>query len=256
MGSFVLTSGVLEKTSRPLAGMFETAFSYRSATPLPPAVSLTDALNVLHDFDTVNRLNPDVRGSRPIVPKPGKTNSLPPPVPDAAPLDGVALGKVQYFEVEDDLPFIPKKMWSGGVKYQADFVPMERGCDITIHAPGGFISVNHWRLVLDETKTDAAPQENGMRADGSAMPPPLSRTKSKDLMHTESEGVGWYVQIVSDARCNRTFASFVRGFLKNSHAQLQQAFISKLETMRAALSDADQGQGRRPTLNRRRSSMF
>ncbi|KAK6394844.1 hypothetical protein LTR95_019564, partial [Oleoguttula sp. CCFEE 5521] len=110
--------------------MFETDFSYKSSTPLPPSVSINTALRLLHDFETINRLNPDVRGQKPIIPK----NALPKPN-GSANCNANSLGQVQYFEVEDDLPFIPKKLWSGGVRYQADFIPLDEGCDITIHAP-------------------------------------------------------------------------------------------------------------------------
>ncbi|KAJ8607842.1 hypothetical protein MRB53_040035 [Persea americana] len=222
--------------------MFETTFSYKSATPLPANISLVDALTILHDFETINKLNPDVRGCKPITPKNAK-----PVVQAADPLHPTKtpLGETQYFEVEDDLPFIPKRLWSGGVKYQADFVPVEQGCDITIHAPGGFTSVNHWRLVLDELKMEAITAEEivvpALELDKEA-----SQVVSKDLMGPEAEGSGWYVQIISDAKCNRTFAGFVRGFLKNSHAQLQRAFIDKCSELRTA--PAATPRSRRPTL--------
>lgn len=222
--------------------MFETNFTYKSATPLPSTVSLNDALKILHDFETVNKLNPDVRGAKPIVPKSATKRSA----PSTKSIYGdTPLGDIQYFEVEDELPFIPKRLWSGGVHYQADFLPVQQGCNITIHAPGGFTSINCWRLVRDETRADTAATEGATGND-------LARVKSKDLMHTESEGGGWYVQIHSDARCNMTFASFVRGFLKNSHAQLQQAFIDKCVEMKSAPT----GRSRRPTIGRRKSSVF
>lgn len=234
--------------------MFETTFSYKSATPLPTNISLVDALALLHDFEAVNKLNPDVHGCKPITPKNGapKQEIIQP----ADPLipTKTALGQMQYFEVEDDLPFIPKRLWSGGVKYQADFVPVEQGCDITIHAPGGFTSVNHWRLILDESKVEAITAEEIVVPKTSEdVDKEVSQIKSKDLMHTESEGGGWYVQIISDAKCNRTFAGFVRGFLKNSHSQLQRAFIDRCEEMKTAQPTR---RGRRPTLGRRRSSVF
>lgn len=230
--------------------MFQTTFSQKSSTPLPPAVSIGTAIELLHDFETVNRLNPDVRGQRPIQPK-NCTNKATPMT------NGKSLGQVQYFEVEDDLPFIPKKLWSGGVRYQADFVPLDEGCDITVHAPGGFTSVNHWRLVHLEDRTNDIIMEDGdegtyrVHQDGDE----VGRTRSKNLLHADKSG-GWYIEIVSDAKCNRTFASFVKGFLKNSHVQLQNAFIEKVKEMDSGQNGQRPPNSRRPTIGRRQSSKF
>lgn len=240
--------------------MFETTFSYKSSTPLPPSVSINTALDLLHSFETVNRLNPDVRGQRPIPPP---TNGAKKPTATPAP-GSHQIGQTQYFEVEDDLPFIPKKLWSGGVKYQADFLPLEEGCDITIHAPGGFTSINHWRLVHQEDRTaDIIPEdgEDGvLSSHGAQDPNSLSRVKSKDLLHADRTGGGqWFVQIVSDAKCNRTFANFVKGFLRNSHVQLENAFVEKVKESSIMTNGAPQRPAagtRRPTLGRRRSSKF
>lgn len=207
------------------------------------------------------KLSPDCRGCRPIPPPSNvKTRAGP---------------DIEYYEVEDDLPFIPKRLWSGGVKYTADFTPVEDGCDITIHAPGGFTSVNHWRILresaplneetIHEEPETAAPTQNGRpglkrgltleqleksvsRVDEEGGK--LERTGTKDHLHAETEGAGAYVQIVSDAKCSRTFAGFVKGFLKNSHVQLQRSFIEKLQETPAEMRE------RRPTLGRRRSSVL
>lgn len=224
--------------------MFETSFSYQSAMPLPSKILVSEAVAVLHDFETVNTLNPDVKGCRPIPPPKSASKTT------NAPASNEKLGETQYFEVEDSLPFIPTRLWSGGVRYQADFVPVEQGCDITIHAPGGFTSINHWRLVHDESKSAAMPVEKEHGEDKDQM----KRVTTRDLMHAETDGTGWFVQITSDARCNRTFAGFVKGFLKNSHAQLESAFIDKCNDIRNAPPASTRP--RRPTIGRRKSSVF
>ncbi|EME85305.1 uncharacterized protein MYCFIDRAFT_210196 [Pseudocercospora fijiensis CIRAD86] len=202
--------------------MWETTFQHTSSTPLPPNISIDTGLELLHDFDFVVRLSPDCRGCRPI----------PPPQPKN--LDPKTLNNepetVKYYEVEDDLPFIPKTLWSGSVKYRADFVPTQNGCAITVHAPGGFTSTNHWRLLRDNSSREG--------------------TRSKDSDHVGDSGAGWYVQIVSDAKVEKMFAGFVKGFLKNSHRQLQAAFVERLKDTPA------QQRCRRPTLGRRRSSVL
>lgn len=205
--------------------MFETEFQHVSSTPLPPNVNVETGIKILHDFETMIRLSPDCRGCKPIPPPPQKN--------EQTKTNGES-SEMLHYEVEDDLPFIPKRLWSGGVKYVADFVPTPDGCDIIVHAPGGFTSVNHWRILLETVPEDSEPR--------------LERVQSKDLAHAQMSGGGWFVQIVSDARCNRTFAGFVKGFLKNSHTQLQRAFIEKLQQTPA------QQRSRRPTIGRRRSS--
>lgn len=214
--------------------MFDINFTWASATPLPPSVSVDNAIPLLHDFETVIKLSPDCRGCKPIPPPTAKNGF--PKTSGAMPNGNAGKAQLQYYEVEDDLPFMPKKMWSGGVKYVADFLPTEDGCDITVHAPGGFTSTNHWRILRETIPEDEEPK--------------LERVKSKDLLHADTGGGagGWYVQIISDAKCNRTFAGIVKGFLKNSHTQLENAFIEKLK------APPHIQRSRRPTLGRRRSS--
>lgn len=242
--------------------MFETSFSYASATPIPPSLSTSSAIQILHDFDQVVKLSPDCRGCK----------RRPPPKSSGSNDKGT---EVEYYEVEDDLPFIPKKLWSGGVRYTADFTPVKEGCDITIHAPGGFTSVNHWRILREtaplneesipehyEASTTSQngrptmkrePTINNLHCSVSKLDDSgakLERTGTRDLLHIESDGAGGYVQIISDAKCSRTFAGFVKGFLKSSHAQLQMSFIEKLQATSPAKKQG------RPTLGRRKSSVL
>ncbi|KAK5164591.1 uncharacterized protein LTR77_009797 [Saxophila tyrrhenica] len=232
------------------ATMFETTFSYASATPIPSAlVDEIAGLNILHDFETVVKLSPDCRGCKPVQPPNGKNGYI----------NGTKEPKMQYFEVEDDLPFIPKKLWSGGVRYTADFVPVEDGCDITIHAPAGFTSTNHWRLLRETAPLNETIHED--EADRDQPPSQLERTGTRDMHHTESQGAGWYVQIISDAKCPRMYAGFVKGTLRNQHSQLQHAFIDRLEHLSKEMAQKTNGDGqqqrsRRPTLGRRRSTNF
>lgn len=237
--------------------MFETTFSHKSSTPLPPTVSIKAALQLLHNFEIVNQLNPDVRGQKPIQPKNGalKTDSVP---NSDQHRQGRPAGPIQYYEVEDDLPFIPKKLWSGGVRYQADFVPLSEGCDITIHAPGGFTSVNHWRLVHQEERTiDSALEHDDYGVttnDDAHATNDLENVKSRSELY--AAGGQWYVEILSDAKCSRTFSGFVKGFLKNSHSQLQGAFVDRAKEASEKAGGRMNASGRRPTIGRRKSSRF
>lgn len=173
--------------------MFETNFTYTSSAPLAPSVHPSAALPILHDFTTIIHFNPDTRGCRRLSPS---TEDTP-------------LNTPIKYEVEDNIAFIPKKLWSGGVRYNAIFTALADGCDILIEAPGGFTSMNHWRLV---------------------------RVGSSN----EEGQATWCVEIRSEARCSKTFAGIVKGFIKSSHAQQQKAFKEKVEA--------------RPGMVRRRSS--
>lgn len=258
--------------------MFETNFNYSTATPLPPNLNIAKAVQLLHDFEFVMKLSPDCHSTKPIPPP--KANK---PTPNTT---GPNAQQMTYFEVEDDLPFMPKRLWSGGVRYTADFLPTPEGCDITVHAPGGFTSTNHWRLLREVAPTGAAIRDH---VDDTDHLPTLSedqlhvafeRLGTKDLLHadTESSGAGWYVEIVSDARCPRTFVSIIKGFLKNSHAQLEHAFIDHLKAeaeeekkqeaakpapaapadaaARPPMQQRPSMGPKRPTLSRRRSSVL
>lgn len=170
--------------------MFETTFSHTSESTLPPKAPEEIVLQLLHDFDTLIRLNPDCRGYK---------------------LVSTCPETISEYDVEDNLAFIPKKLWSGGVWYKATFQIVQDGCDITIKAPGGFTSANHWRL-----------------------------QRGQDGRRT--------IRITSDARCSKTFASFVKKFLDNSHKQLQKGFQEKVE-------DAAGKENSRPGMLRRTSSL-
>lgn len=244
--------------------MFDTNFSYASATPLPPSLSIDEAISILHTFETVIKLSPDCRGCKQIPPPKNGTS---------ASKGGTPAAPVTFYEVEDDLPFIPKRLWSGGVRYNAEFTPVSDGCDITVYAPGGFTSTNHWRLLRETaplTPTLKHPGNITKNEHPETIPEDelnsaLVRVQTKDLLHaeTESDGAGWYVEIISDAKCPRVYAGFVKGFLKNSHAQLQHAFIDRLKVdsaQRVVQKDTPElkrpEMKKRPTLSRRRSSVL
>lgn len=153
--------------------MFDSSFSYSSEQPLSKAASDNTALRLLHDMNVIMHLNPDCKGVQLV--------SDPSAIP-------------QEYKVEDSLAFVPRKLWSGGVWYTAFFKPVEDGCDITIQAPGGFTSVNKWRLIR---------KPDGSRA----------------------------ISITSDAKCSKTFAYFVKKFLETQHGQLQRTFNERVESV-------------------------
>lgn len=190
-------------------------------TPLPPNVSIAAGLQLLRDFDFVVRLSPDCRCYQ----------RIPAPAPETRE-DNVSGEVTTYYEVQDDLPFIPKRLWSGGVKYQAAFRPTPEGCRITVHAPGGFTSTNEWRLL-----------PKAIPGDGPAGPD----LHSEDVDYA---GRGRHVMTVSEGQVNKTFAPFVTSFLVKSHQTQQNAFIEALENKSGGEA------GGRPTLGPRQVSEF
>ncbi|KAF2147872.1 hypothetical protein K461DRAFT_73876 [Myriangium duriaei CBS 260.36] len=170
--------------------ILETSFAHSSQEPLDPSVPDETILDLLHDFGTVIHCNPDCKTYLPANSAP-KNIEVPP--------------SASVYDCEDALAFIPRKLWNGGVWYQAVYMPQPQGCDITIKAPGGFTSVNRWRLKLNQDGT-------------------------KD------------VTIESDAKCNRTFAIFVERFLPGSHQTQHQRFREKLVEVADGLKKHDSTQ--------------
>lgn len=152
--------------------MFDSSYSYGSSSPLPSSASDETVISLLHTFDIIIRLNPQCRGVKPVSD------------PEADPAE---------YRVEDTIAFIPKEIWDGGVWYSASFKRLKDGCDIEIHAPGGFTSVNAWRL---ESKDD-----------GRKM-----------------------ISINSDTQSNKVYMPFIKKFLQSSHAQQQEAFNERLRS--------------------------
>lgn len=100
------------------------------------------------------------------------------------------------YEVDEQLAFVPRKIWHGGVHYKSVFTTVEDGCDVTVDAPF-FNSVNRWRIV-------------------------------------EEVGGDKVISIFTDAKCGKAFASPVRKFLEKSHEELRAGFVSRLGEIQPA----------------------
>ncbi|TKX22115.1 hypothetical protein C1H76_5748 [Elsinoe australis] len=143
--------------------MFDSSFSHASHTTINPSIPDEDIISLLHDFGAIIHLNPDCKGYQKADSK-SKGSSVP--------------VEAEVYDCQDALTFIPKKLWDGG-------------------APGGFSSINRWRLQVDN--------------DGN---------KS--------------MSIDSDAKCNKTFAIFVEKFLQSSHDTQHRRFKEKLDERTSA----------------------
>lgn len=158
--------------------MLESTIDRVSMSNLPPGIPTSSALQMLHDFDTLISFNSD-HNSHKLIHQISDTES--------------------EYQVDEQLAFIPRKLWHGGVKYKSVFTTLEDGCDITVDAPF-FKSVNRWRI------------ENGKGGEN-------------------------VVRITSDAKCSKAFASAVRKFLGSSHEELQRGFGEKVATMQDSMPD-------------------
>lgn len=156
--------------------MFDTKFCHSSTSSLPPTIPIDLILSLLHDFATIIHLNPDTIGFEEL-----SSN-----------------GTSTEYNVRDALAFIPKRLWNGSVSYGCTFTVVPDGCDIEIRAPGGFTSVNRWRV----------------------------------LRQTE-QGGDITIRIESDARCSKTYAVFVKKFLQNSHEQQQRKLGERVKAAMA-----------------------
>lgn len=149
--------------------MLESSIDHVSTSTLPSGIPASSALHLLHDFDVLISLNSDYV-SHQFIHQISNTES--------------------EYQVNEQLAFIPRKLWHGGVKYKSVFTTLEDGCDITVDAPF-FNSVNRWRL-------------------------------------EEGKGGQKVVRITSDAKCSKAFSSAVRKFLGSSHDELQRRFGEKI----------------------------
>lgn len=171
-------------SAQPLTGsnqclnMLDSTIDHVSTSTLPPEVPTSSAIRFLHDFDTLISLNSD-HNSHKLIRQISDTES--------------------EYQVDEQLAFIPRKLWHGGVKYKSVFTRFEDGCDITVNAPF-FKSVNRWRI------------ENGDAGE---------RT----------------VRITSDAKCGKAFASAVKKFLGSSHEELQRGFGERVAAMQDGMPD-------------------
>lgn len=164
--------------------LLETKFTHTSSSSLSASVSQERIIKLLHDFDAMMHLNPDCNGFR--LKKQLSENSW-------------------EYEVEEQLTFIPKRLWSGGVTYTCTFTTLDNGCDIKVKAPF-FSSTNQWRLqTIDDTADDHA------------------------VTHTGSNPGNREISITSEAVCNRTFAGITKQFVAGSHVQQQKAFADQLQ---------------------------
>lgn len=175
--------------------MWDTKYVYQSNSSLPESTSQDVILSLLHDFDTIIHLNPTCRGVKTVPEADANTHAAAPPVVPDQPWS--------EYRVEDSISFIPKRLWDGGVWYSAWFQPVQDGCNIKVAAPGGFISVNEWRLHV---------REDGERS----------------------------VVINSDAKGNMVFMPFVRRFVPGSHASQHRAFKERVEAMSKSGSEGSQ----------------
>jgi len=152
--------------------MLDSTIDHISTSTLPAGIPTSLAIQILHDFDTLISLNSD-HNSHKLIHQISDTES--------------------EYQVDEQLAFIPRKLWHGGVKYKSVFTTFEDGCDISVDAPF-FKSVNQWRI------------ENG-------------------------EGGEKTVRITSDAKCSKAFASAVKKFLGSSHDELHRGFGERVAAM-------------------------
>lgn len=175
-----------------MVGLFETSFTVIVTTALPRGAPIDKAISVLHDCATLTSMTPNWRTSE------RKT----PSTPQHPSIEKRAQEVCEYWEVEEDVPWIPKWLRNGTMKSLVVFSPVFNGCDLTARAKSTFTSTEQWRLVRGQVLSGG-----------------------EVVLNDDDDGVsGWLLQTVSNVVCMVTFAGFFRSqtpiSLKSVHAKI------------------------------------
>lgn len=105
------------------------------SSALPSTVSAPSVIAILHDHDSVVRLNPLVISATDI------------PAPDHASAENKAL---PWKKVVDEISYLPAGMWKGSVEYEACFKDLENGVKASVWAPMGLTTSSAWTVAEEE----------------------------------------------------------------------------------------------------------
>lgn len=163
-------------------------------TPLPPSVTREAAIAHLHNHRQMIQLNPLVL-----------RHDTTTPHANAAPDE--ATGMVWY-EITDEIQYIPGTPLKGEVSYKAGFYDLPTGLQTHTFAAGGVDIRGKWTV-------------------GGSLP---GEEKEEVEIGTNKPREGLYILEEVDLKCNMLLTNFVKRNLKKSHATLVESIIQKAST--------------------------
>lgn len=117
--------------------VFNTTAKLKHSTLLPPTATFEAAVAVLHNHDSILRLDPEFVSYET---KPTPTSSENP--------------ATKYYTVTDHMNALPRGIWDSTVNFEAEITDIPKGVEWIIHAPLGIYQVTFWTI-------EPAPESEG-----------------------------------------------------------------------------------------------
>lgn len=177
-----------------MTSLSNKVFKTTVSTALPPEIPLEKAIAILHDYESLSSMSPKWKRSQRKA-KPSSRQSFSKRSSRQHP---------EYWEIEEEVPWIPKWLWNGTAKYSLEFTPISNGCDVTIWANWRFTSVNHWRMIRGWI------------------------LESGEVALSEGEHSGWLLQTESETVYHRTCARLLKRHAYDDIKSMHVKFIDQL----------------------------
>ncbi len=161
-------------------------------TPLPASITRDAAVRVLHNHGGMIKLNPLVQDY----------------VPTAAHA-GASKEEAQYmewYEITDEIVYIPGTPMKGEIKYKAGFYNLPNGLQTMSFAPGGVQLSGKWTV-------------GGNMPDEPREPVEIGVDKPREGLYLKEEVV---------LKCSIFLSSFVKKNLKKAHPQIHAVLVKRL----------------------------
>ncbi|PNS17489.1 hypothetical protein CAC42_8032 [Sphaceloma murrayae] len=183
--------------------MFEAVLNYLSqrsqftkVTPLPPSVTRTQAVELLHNHAEIIQLNPLIIDFKSI------------PKPDEGPDDE---SHYTWYELTDKITYLPG--YARNVTYRGAFLDTPEGVNTHVYAPAGLEIRERW-YICDSSQVRSSSCSNSVA--------------SENTDETSVHGNGGLVLCEDiDMTCNVLLVAFVKKQLMASHAVLTERLLSK-----------------------------
>lgn len=164
-------------------------------TAIPPEISREAAVAFLHNHKEMIEMNP-------LVIHHGRSSAPPNASRDEA-------ENMTWYELTDEIQYIPGTGVKGEVTYRAGFYDLPRGLQTHVFAPGGVDIHGKWMIGGNMPGEEREPVELGVN-------------KPAD---------GLYIREDVDLKCNVFLANFVKKNLKKSHGTVVERLIKKAREM-------------------------
>lgn len=169
---------------------------FTTVTPLPPYMTRDLVIETLHSHSEMIELNPLVIRHQPCK------------APAAATADEF---HCSWYQLTDNVHYLPGGMLSSNVSYKACFHDLPRGLQTHVYAPTGLDIKEKWSVCGNLPHEPREPVELGL---------------------ADAPREGLYLREDVDMRCNILMTSFVKKTLKKAHAVLVDRLVMKADLLK------------------------